>query len=235
MTTPERQIADNVDAIRQQIAEAAQRSGRSAEDVILVAVTKYVSAEEMRPLLAAGCQDFGESRPQHLWEKAAALSAESIRWHLIGHLQRNKVRRTVSLVDLLHSGDSIRLLQAMNQELEQTKRTLRVLLEVNVSGDIEKHGFLAGQVKDALPGLLQLKNLQLCGLMAMSARASDPNTARKDFSRLRELRDQLQCEVGNAADLSELSMGMSRDFVTAIEEGATLVRVGSALFEGVTA
>jgi hypothetical protein len=234
MTTPERQIAENVDAVRQQITEAAQRSGRSAEDVILVAVTKYVSAEEVRPLLAAGCQDLGESRPQQLWEKADALSEESIRWHFIGHLQRNKVRRTLPLVDLFHSGDSIRLLRAVNQELEQTKQTLRVLLEVNVSGDIEKHGFLPEQVKDALPEVLRLKNLHVCGLMAMSARASDPNTARKDFSRLRELRDQLQCEADSGADLRELSMGMSRDFVTAIEEGATIVRVGSALFEGVT-
>ncbi len=235
MITPERQIADNVDAIRRQIEEAAQRSGRSADDVVLVAVTKYVSADEVRPLLAADCHDFGESRPQHLWEKAEALSDEPIRWHFIGHLQRNKVRRTLPFVDLFHSGDSVRLLKAVNQELEQTKQTLRVLLEVNVSGDTEKHGFLPNQLQNALPDVLQLGHLQVCGLMAMSARTSDRDTARKDFSRLRELRDQLQRDVGSDAELSELSMGMSRDFVTAIEEGATIVRVGSALFEGVTA
>ncbi len=229
----ERQVSENVTAIRQQMAEASRRSGRLPDDVTLIAVTKYVAAEQVRPLLMADCHDLGESRPQQLWDKAELLSGEPVRWHLIGHLQRNKVRRTLPLIHMLHSGDSHRLLQAVQRELQRTERTLPVLLEVNISGDAEKHGFAPDEVRSALPALLQLDRLRLCGLMAMSARASDRDTARRDFSRLRELRDRLQVEAGNAADLSDLSMGMSRDFITAIEEGATMVRVGSALFEGV--
>ena len=234
MITPERQVLDNVTAIRQRIAEAAARSGRPETDVTLVAVTKYVTAAQMRPLLAAGCHDLGESRPQQLWDKAGALADESVRWHFIGHLQRNKVRRTLPMVHLLRSGDSLRLLTAVDRELQQLGRPLPVLLEVNISGDVEKHGFLPQEVRRALPDLLSLELLRIRGLMAMSARESDRESARRDFSHLRELRDQLQKDAGNAADLSQLSMGMSRDFVTAIEEGATIVRVGSALFQGVS-
>jgi pyridoxal phosphate enzyme (YggS family) len=201
--------------------------------VTLVAVTKYVTPAQVRPLLAAGCHDLGESRPQQLWDKAEALGDQSVRWHFIGHLQRNKIRRTLPIVHLFHSGDSLRLLKAVNQELQQQERSLPVLLEVNISGDVEKHGFSPQEVKSALPELLSLHWLRIRGLMAMSARESDQESARSDFAHLRELRDQLQDDAGDTADLSQLSMGMSRDFVTAIEEGATIVRVGSALFEGV--
>ncbi len=233
MLDSERQIAGNVQAVRQQIDEAAQRSGRSAEDITLVAVTKYVSASLVHPLLAVGCRDLGESRPQQLWEKADALSAEQIRWHFIGHLQRNKVRRSVPLLHMLQAGSSVRLLKAVDQQLQQTGQTLPVLLEVNISGDLEKQGFSADEIVPILPELLPLPQLRICGLMAMSARASNGETARQDFVRLRKLRDRLQRDCGDAVQLSQLSMGMSRDFVTAIEEGATIVRVGSALFEGV--
>jgi pyridoxal phosphate enzyme (YggS family) len=232
MTSTQRQVIDNVNAVRQQIEEAAQRSGRTAADVTLIAVTKYVTAAEVLPLLAAGCHDLGESRPQQLWEKAKSLSDQPVRWHFIGHLQRNKVRRTVPLIHLLHSGDSLRLLRTVNEELQRIPQTLPVMLEVNISGDVQKHGFAPDELGAALPELLQLDRLRFRGLMAMSARASDRDSARQDFSRLRQLRDRLQREAGDAADLSELSMGMSRDFVTAIEEGATMVRVGSALYEG---
>ena len=134
-------IRANLERVRRQIEAAALRAGRRASDVTLVAVTKYVDVDAARDLLAAGCADLGESRPQELWRKGEQLAAESVRWHMIGHLQRNKVARTLPHVTLLHSGDSLRLLAELNRECARLERRLPVLLEVNISGDESKHGF----------------------------------------------------------------------------------------------
>lgn len=233
MSTLEQRIAENVAGVRQAIAEAASRSGRRAEDVTLVAVSKYVGAAEIDALLAAGCRDLGENRPQDLWHKAEQLRDRPIRWHMIGHLQRNKARRTLPLVTLLHAGDSWRLLEAASQHLQQSGQTLDVLIEVNVSGDAAKHGFGPEEVEPLLPQIAQLPQLQVRGLMAMARWGGTLDEARGDFVRLRELRDRLAGSCPPQISLRELSMGMSGDFEVAIEEGATLVRVGSALFEGV--
>jgi PLP dependent protein len=228
----EQRLADNVARVRQAIADAAARSGRRADEVTLVAVTKYVGTPEIEALLAAGCYDLGENRPQDLWRKAEQFAAHPVRWHMIGHLQRNKVRRTLPLLTLLHAGDSWRLLEAVSQQLQQTGQTLEVLIEVNVSGDATKTGLGIDDVEPLFPQLVQLPHLRVCGLMAMASWGGTLDEARADFVRLRNLRDRLAANCPPEIRLSQLSMGMSGDFEVAIEEGATLVRVGSALFEG---
>lgn len=226
-------VADNLALVRSRIAAAALRSGRAADDVILVAVTKYVGIEEAQALVEAGCRDLAESRPQELWQKAAALQNAQVRWHMIGHLQRNKVARTLPLISLVHSGDSLRILEALDAEAAELERKVSVLLEVNISGDATKHGFSPRDVEPLLDSLTKLNSLELRGLMAMAGREGDLDVSRREFSELREMRDQLRTSWQGRFDLSELSMGMSGDYEVAIEEGATLVRVGSALFEGI--
>jgi PLP dependent protein len=224
------QLADNLAQIRRRIAEAAARSGRAAESVTLVAVTKSASAAQARELALAGCTDLGEGRPQELWSKAAALSDLPVRWHLIGHLQRNKVERTLPLVSMIHSVDSLRLLQALDAAAESLGRTTPVLLEVNISGDAAKHGFAPAEMSERLAGISAFTRVQIRGLMAMAGLDGDADRARVDFRNLRQLRDQLR-EFPGGANFSELSMGMSGDFEAAVEEGATIVRIGSALFD----
>lgn len=223
-------IAENVAQVRGRIADAATRSGRTASQVTLVAVAKYVPADMVRPLVAAGCLDLGESRPQQLWDKAAALADLPIRWHLIGHLQRNKVRRTLPLVSMAHSIDSQRLLAAIDEE---SSRPLPVLLEVNISGESAKHGFTPELIEPFLAELAGYRNVAVRGLMCMAGLEGGPDDARREFAALRQLRDRLRPNCPADVTLDELSMGMSGDYEIAIEEGATLVRVGSALFEGV--
>lgn len=233
MSETAKRIADNLTEIRERIAAAAKRGGRTADDVKLVAVTKYVDVEQAAALVDAGCHDLGESRPQELWHKADSLPSDAVRWHLIGHLQRNKVRRTLSHVTLVHSGDSQRLLAAIDEAAAALDRRMPVLLEVNISGDAEKHGFAADELERLLPGLAKRANIEIAGLMTMAAREGGDQRARRDFAQLRELRERLLRGCPPEISLHELSMGMSRDFETAVEEGATIVRVGSALFAGV--
>ncbi|HVC98535.1 MAG TPA: YggS family pyridoxal phosphate-dependent enzyme [Pirellulales bacterium] len=226
-------IAENLRVVRGRMAEAARRAGRSPDDVRLVAVTKYVGAEDARDLIAAGCRELGESRPQQLWRKAAVLETAGVLWHLIGHLQRNKVARTLPLVSLVHSGDSLRLLEALDAETALAKGDrLPVLLEVNVSGDTAKHGFKPGELGPLADRLAMLPRIEIKGLMAMAGREGDLDEARREFAALRRLRDELRPAWAGRWSLDELSMGMSGDYEVAIEEGATLVRVGTALFEG---
>ncbi len=233
MADERRIIEHNVVQVRQRIQEAAQRSGRSGDAVLLVAVTKYVDARIARLLIDAGCQALGENRPQDLWAKADALAHVDVQWHLIGHLQRNKIRRTLPLLSWLHSVDSRRLLDALDREAAQWPRPPRVLLEVNVSGDVNKTGLSIDDASRLAEQLAHWPHLEISGLMAMSALDSDAASARRDFVRLRELRDRLQRQCPPSVVLRHLSMGMSRDYEVAVEEGATMVRVGSALLEGV--
>lgn len=232
MTANDSLIAENLGRVREKIAAAAKRSGRTADDITLVAVTKYVGVEEIQALQAAGCSHFGESRPQQLWQKAAALDP-SIQWHMIGHLQRNKVRKTLPLVSLLHSCDSRRLLDTLNQTAGELQLQVPILLEVNISGESAKHGLEPGQVQGLLATAKDYPHLEIRGLMAMAGLEGGTGAAEADFEKLRKLRDQLQKNCPACASLHELSMGMSRDFEAAIEQGATIVRVGSSLFEGI--
>ncbi|MFV2069913.1 MAG: YggS family pyridoxal phosphate-dependent enzyme [Pirellulales bacterium] len=225
-------LRENVARVRERIVAATERCGRALSEITLIAVTKYVGHEEVRALVAAGCFDLGESRPQALWEKRPQLP-DQIQWHLIGHLQRNKVRRTLPIVASIDSVDSVRLAGAIDTEAAHLPRRMPILLEVNTSGDASKHGFAADALQDALPRLAAYKHLEVRGLMTIAAREGGLPAARKNFSQLRQLRDRLQTRCPAGVRLNELSMGMSRDLEVAIEEGATQVRVGSALFEGV--
>ncbi|MEO8495137.1 MAG: YggS family pyridoxal phosphate-dependent enzyme, partial [Planctomycetota bacterium] len=220
-------IADNLARIRQRIADAAIRSGRNASDVTLVAVTKYVDVDAAQALLDAGCADLGESRPQELWRKAEALAGAEVRWHLIGHLQRNKVRRTLPHLTMLHACDSLRLLEELDRSASDAAITLQALLEVNISGDASKHGFQPSEMAAVVESLARYDHVRVRGLMGMASLEGDLDDARRDFERLRLLRDSLAGSVPSGVALNELSMGMSGDFEVAIEEGATIVRVGS--------
>jgi PLP dependent protein len=227
------QLQHNLEKIREQIDRAAQRCGRRAEEIRLVATTKYVDVEVARVLVSLGQTLLGESRPQDLWQKSSALDGLPIEWHLIGHLQRNKVRRTLPAVSLIHSVDSQRLLAAIDEEAGLLGRTVEILLEVHISTDEAKHGFTPTDLESILARLPDWPRVRVRGLMGMASLEGGPNAARRDFAALRELRDRLQPAMPAGSTLVELSMGMSGDFAEAIAEGATLVRIGSALFEGI--
>lgn len=226
-------IADNLARVSERIANAATAAGREPDEVQLVGVTKYVGPAETAALLAAGCPLLGESRPQQLWDKVAEPSLADARWHMIGHLQRNKVRRTLPAVDLIHSVDSFRLAKAIDGVASELDKRTRVLLEVNCSGDAEKHGLTADGLKELLGQLAELSHVEVCGLMTMAAREGGECVAAENFAALRQLRDDVRDQCPPQVRLDELSMGMSHDFEIAIREGATIVRVGSLLFEGV--
>jgi pyridoxal phosphate enzyme (YggS family) len=228
-------IADNLARVQARMARASERSGRPADSVKLVAVTKYVPVEIARVLVQAGCVTFGESRPQELWSKAAEFADLPIEWHLVGHLQRNKIRRTLPLVTLIHSVDSPRLLAALDAEAAAVGQPAAVLLEVNISGEEAKTGLAPETVEPVLLAAAKLPFVSVRGLMGMAGLAEGATAARRDFAALRQLRDQMARAVPREISLAELSMGMSDDFEGAIEEGATIVRVGSALFEGLDA
>ena len=232
--TTARRLRDNLARVRQQIADAAVRSGRPAEAVMLVGVTKYVEPPVARLLVEAGLDHLGESRPQELWSKAEALAELPVHWHLIGPLQRNKGRRTLPLVAVIHSADSLRLIEEISREASARSFPADVLLEVNVSGDQAKHGLSPDEIEPLLPQVAKLPHVRVLGLMTMAALEGGAERARRDFAALRELRERLARNCPPTVLLNELSMGMSGDFEVAIEEGATIVRVGSALFEGIT-
>jgi PLP dependent protein len=225
-------IADNLARIRDRMASAAVSSGRALEDVKLVAVSKYVGIAETAALLRLGCVSLGESRPQQIWEKASAVELSAAQWHLVGHLQRNKVRRTLPLVELVHSVDSMRLLETIDECSAELGLMSHVLLEVNCSGDVAKHGLDGDTLKRLLPESAKFKNVQIRGLMTMAALHGDARETARNFADLRNLRDEVRPLCPPNMALDELSMGMSDDFEIAIREGSTIVRVGSLLFEG---
>jgi pyridoxal phosphate enzyme (YggS family) len=227
------QIAENVACVRRRMAEAATRSGRKADKVTLVAVTKYVDDPLVRAVVEAGCDVLGESRPQALWEKAPRLADLAVRWHMIGHLQRNKVRRTLPLVAMIHSADSVELIADIDRIAGEQSQQAQVLLEVNISGEEAKHGFAPAAIERLLPQLAGYRHVRVGGLMCMAGLEGGPDGARRDFATLRTLRDRLRHGCPEGVFFEDLSMGMSGDYEAAIEEGATIVRVGSALFEGV--
>ncbi|MGA2035570.1 MAG: YggS family pyridoxal phosphate-dependent enzyme [Thermoguttaceae bacterium] len=246
MQTLATRIAENLARVRERMACAAARAGRDAAEITLLAVTKYAGLAEIRALAEAGCREWGESRPQQLWQRAETLADLSPRWHLIGHLQRNKVRRTLPLVALIHSVDSLRLVAALDEAagglsqfsfdengtvpFGRADACPPLLLEVNVSGEPAKGGLAAADVGPLLERVPQYGRVRVRGLMCMAGLEGD--AARRDFAALRTLRDRLRPNCPDGLTLDELSMGMSGDYEVAIEEGSTLVRIGSALFEG---
>ncbi|MCP4891086.1 MAG: YggS family pyridoxal phosphate-dependent enzyme [Rubripirellula sp.] len=224
-------IAANWHAVQHLVADAIAMSGRAAGSTKIVGVSKYVGLPETEMLIKAGCKTLGESRPQALWSKAESnLLSSDVQWHLIGHLQRNKIRRLLRHSVVIESIDSQRTLNAVAEISHQQQLTTQVLLEVNISGDEKKTGF----APEEMPQLMQnlpVNGIAVLGLMAMAGWGTDPDEARAQFEKTRLLRDRLRAESG--LELKELSMGMSGDFPAAIAEGATIVRIGSRLFEGI--
>jgi len=220
-------IAENLERVREQISQAVAKSGRSSDDVELVVITKTHPAELVREAIEAGQILFGESRVQEARVKISELPS-NIHWHFVGHLQKNKVRQALPLFELLQSVDSLALAEDINRIAEEAGMHPRVLLEVNVAGEGSKFGFAPDKLREQIDELLALPRLSILGLMTIPPLAEEAEASRKYFVQLRELRDRLQTEF--RVDLAQLSMGMTQDFLVAVEEGATLVRVGTAIF-----
>src|SRR5436190_21844430 len=217
-------ILENLERVWEQIAQAAAKAGRDVKDVELVAIAKTHPAEKVREAVEAGQTLFGESRVQEARAKIPELSS-NIRWHFVGHLQKNKVRQALPLFEMIHSVDSLTLAQDISRIAEEEGLYPRVLLEVNVGGEGSKFGFAPDKLCKQMEELLALPRLSILGLMTIPPVAEQAEASRKYFVELRELRDRLQAEF--RVDLAQLSMGMTQDFPVAIEEGATLVRVGT--------
>jgi pyridoxal phosphate enzyme (YggS family) len=220
-------IAKSLEAVREQIAQAAEKAGRAGDEIELVAISKTHDAERIREAHEAGQQVFGESRVQEARAKIPALPS-NLRWHFVGHLQKNKVRHALHLFELIHSVDSLALAEDMNRIAEEEGLHPRVLLEINVAGEGSKFGFKPETLRAEMETLLALTRLSIEGLMTIPPLAPEAEGSRRYFVKLRELRDALEKEF--RVKLPHLSMGMTSDFAVAIEEGATLVRVGTAIF-----
>lgn len=215
--------------VRERMDTAAGRTGRTADDVTLVAVTKTHAADAVLAARDAGIADVGENRVQELEEKVAAAGRETARWHLIGHLQRNKVRRVLPLFDLLHSLDSPRLARKLSSEAAEAGVEVEALVQVNTSGEESKYGFDEENALEALTGICVLPSLRIRGLMTMAPYTDDERVLRRTFAACRELQQRAAREVAGFSP-DHLSMGMSNDFEIAIEEGSTMVRLGTVLF-----
>ncbi len=222
-----KKIAENLEHVRAQIADAAEKKGRSSDDIELVAISKTHDAEKVHKAYEAGQILFGESRVQEARAKIPLLPS-GLRWHFVGHLQKNKIRHALPLFELFHSVDSLALAQEMNRIANEDGTHPRVLLEVNVAGEGSKFGFKPETVRAEMELLLALPRLSIEGLMIIPPVAEEAEASRKYFVRLRELRAVLEKEFD--VKLPHLSMGMTNDFPIAVEEGATLVRVGTAIF-----
>lgn len=231
MTDRSQLIGQNLQAIRQNIDETAQAYGRDPDSIRLVAISKTFPPQDVEAALAAGQRLFGENRAQELVAKAAAIRAQGLdcQWHMVGTLQTNKVRQLVGLVSLIHSVDSLRLVQAIQKEAEKRSIQQAILLQVNVSGEASKHGFEPADLEPLLRSKGEYPNLVFSGLMTMAPFFDDPEEAGPVFARLRDLRDSLADRLG-LADFKDLSMGMTGDYRQAIREGATLIRLGGAVF-----
>src|SRR5438477_1482535 len=220
-------VAENLEGVRERIAQAATKMGRAIEDIELVAISKTHDAAKVREAVEAGQSLFGESKVQEARIKIPLLPS-NIHWHFVGHMQKNKIRHALPLFELIHSVDSLDLAQAINRIAHEDGLHPRILLEVNVAGEGSKFGFKATTLRAELESLLILPRLSIEGLMCIPPLAEEAETSRKYFVELRELRDALEQEF--QMKLPYLSMGMTNDYRVAVEEGATLVRVGTAIF-----
>jgi pyridoxal phosphate enzyme (YggS family) len=227
--TPEPTVTERVNGVRRRIAEACNRCGRDPEEVVLLGASKSQPLERMREAWSAGVTVFGENRVQEALAKIPNLP-EEVEWHLIGPLQTNKVKKTISHFSTVHSIDRIKLAKALDKGAQQVDGIVEGFLEVNLGAEETKHGFLPDDLPQAAELLASLRSVRLIGLMAIPPLESEPEAIRTWFRRLRGLRDNLRPTLGWQGSPGCLSMGMSQDFEIAIEEGATHVRVGTALF-----
>ena len=230
--------------VRGRIAEAAARSGGDPDRVVLVAVTKYASIAQVRELIEAGHVDFGESRMQHFTQFAAQIEdflerhrelgggdvPEAVRWHFIGHLQRNKVRKIIPLTRLIHSVDSLRLAEEIQNSPGQPATPTEILVQVNTSGEKGKYGIAPAAAAHVIDQIDTMLNVRVRGLMCMAPAVDDPESLRPTFLRTRELFEEIQSAATAGDYFDILSMGMSSDYEVAVECGANVVRVGSAIF-----
>lgn len=240
MPVTRNRIEKNLSRIRENIAAACARRGRDAGGVSIVAVTKSADLESVRNAVDAGLTDLGESRVQQVADRAAELDRmlqrrrtsppPAVRWHLVGHLQRNKVKAVLGVVTMIHSVDSLRLAEEISVRAAQVGRTVDVLLQVNCSEEPQKFGCAVGAATHLGEMISTLKHLQLAGLMTMAPLVRDPRDARPTFVRLRELFEEMKREKIGGDAFRHLSMGMSDDYPVAVEEGATILRIGTALF-----
>lgn len=214
-------ISDNINCIKKNIAIASEKVGHKGEDITLVCVTKQVPVEYIKEAIQAGIKIIGESRVEEAISKKDKLPKE-ISWHLVGHLQSRKARDAVRIFDLIHSVDTIKLAQEINKRAGAIGKIQDILLEVNISGEVSKYGFKPEEVNSSLREIAKLQNIRVLGLMTMAPLVDDPELTRPIFRELKKLADEL--------GLKYLSMGMTQDYMVAIEEGANMVRIGTAIF-----
>ena len=241
MPVTKNRIEKNLQEIRLSVAEACDRSGRRPSAVAIVAVTKAVDCETVRNLIDAGVTDLGENRAGQLVERSEEIDGwlrrrrtkqpAPIRWHMIGHLQRNKVKAVLPAAPMIHSVDSLRLAEEINSRCEREDKVTDVLLQVNCSQEPQKHGVAVGAAAYLGELIASMRHVRLVGLMTMAAMVPDAEQARPTFTRLRELYEEMRHEGVGGDGFRHLSMGMSQDYTVAVEEGATILRIGSALFE----
>ena len=217
--------------VRNRIDATAERCGRSPEEITMIAVSKTHPVETLKAALEIGATDLGENRVQEAEPKILELGRNAARWHLIGHLQANKARRAVKLFDLIHSVDAVELVRRLERLcVEEGRAELPVLIQVDLAGEETKSGVAESELTNLVAAMGSCEHLQLRGLMVLPPFFEDPERVRSYFKRLRELRDAMQAQGHFGAERGELSMGMTNDFEVAIEEGATMLRIGTALF-----
>jgi len=225
----ETQLAANINRVRSTIAAAARQAQRRPEEITLIAVSKTVSVELVKMAYNLGVTNFGENRVQEALPKIAAFHPAEVRWHMIGHLQSNKSAKVVDSFDSVQSVDSLHLAQALNRHAGEKGKRLPILLQINVSGESSKEGISPSQVTEVARQILALPHLEVQGLMTIAPLVADPEEVRPVFRDLRLLRDRLRTELPTCS-WQHLSMGMTDDYIIAIEEGATIVRIGRAVF-----
>ena len=223
-------IADRLAEIRERIAAAARSAGRDPSSIRLVAVSKTFPIESIREAYAAGQREFGENRVQEALQKVAAASDLDIRWHLLGHLQTNKAKKAATAFSTIHSVDSVELLQKIDAAAAETGRTPELLIQVDLAGEATKFGVPPADVPQLFDAARRCHAVRVAGLMMLPPLPESPEDARPWFRRLRELRDEWRAAGVPPSMLAELSIGMSGDFEVAIQEGSTMVRIGTAIF-----
>lgn len=223
-------IAEKIAVVRDRMAQAARRCGRDPAEVALVAVSKTHPAEMVRQAWSAGVTTMGENYIQEARDKITALADCALSWHFIGHLQSNKAKIAVDLFDLIHGVDTLKLAREIDKQAAKTGKTQAILIQVNISGEATKSGATEAATLALVRDAACLEHVKIRGLMTMPPFFDQPERARPYFAALRRLRDRIRAEAIAGVDMSELSMGMTGDFEVAIEEGATLVRIGTAIF-----
>lgn len=223
------EITQNIDEINAKIAKAAERSGRKKEDILLLAVTKTIDIPRIKQAVDYGLTQLGENKVQEIMDKYDTLGPD-VKWHLIGHLQTNKVKYIIDKVDLIHSVDSIKLAQEINKRAEQKNKVMNILIEVNIAEEESKFGVKPEEIENLIAEISQMKNICVKGLMTVAPFVENSEENRNYFSQMKQLLVDINAKNMNNVNMDVLSMGMTNDYEVAIEEGATIVRIGTGIF-----